>query len=298
MRAWIIIVIFLLIISASRGVVTPLAGGYKTSISGSSDHKVSEIPGTPNSYSPPAINDRNIRNYRDPSHIITSPFEIPSGSGRRNTPTVGISNTGNITTITSSQTFEMTSEVDGNGSINEYKAVQDAAGVNTKETSSSDEGNIVLSSRLAAYRDLSNNLGTGFVVSRNRVLFVGKSYLDQEGYCNNEDLIQNRVQSDSIYKDTIYFGSSSGATSSDTYSPNAYNSSESQTSYSLTTKFVGAFDFSAHLRSETNIEENYAGQMAINTSLSSLRTYNATSFTEDFLPCADGILSSESTTTS
>ena len=296
MRAWIIIVIFLLVISASRGVVTPPAGGYKTSISGSSGSQGSVTPGTPgtpNSYSPPAINDRNIRNYRDPSQYSTNPFDISSGSGRRNTPTVGISNTGNITTITSSQVFEMTSEVDGNGSFNEYKAVQDAAGVNAKETSSSDEGNIVLSSRLAAYRDLSNNLGTGFVVSRNRVLFVGKSYLDQEGYCNNEDLIQNRVQSGSIYKDTIYYGSSSGVTSSNTGSSNSYNSSESQTSYSLTTKFVGAFDLLAHLRSQANIEENYAGQMAINISLSNLRTYNATSFTEDFLPCSDGILSSD-----
>ena len=280
MRAWIIILVFLLIISASHG--TEITGGKSiTGVTGTkgigSYNNINNIRDN--------INDRVLRDYRDPSQYSTSPYKIPPRpTPKPPNPSDDINDTGSLTSTTSTVVFEMTSDVNGNGSFNEWKAARDIAGLKTKEKSSSLNGIGVLSSRMAIFRDLTG-LGAGFVVSRNSVFFEGRSYSDLESYSNNGNLIQNRFQSGNIYKDSTFFGSYSNISSSDEYNTSAQK--VMKTSYDLTTRFVGTSSFSAHLQNETEIAEDYAGLMAINISLSDARIYNRTATTESWLPCCN-----------
>ena len=267
-------------ISASRS--AEITDGQRKSITGVSG---TEGIGSYRNMHNNNINDRVLRDYRDPSQYSTPPYKIPTRPTTE-TPNTGdnTNDTGSLTSTTSTIVFEMTSDVNGNGSFNEWKAARDIAGLNTKEKSSSLNGNGVLSSRMAIFKDLSG-LGAGFVVSRNSVFFEGRSYSDLESYSNNGNLIQNRFQSGNIYKDSTFFGSYSSNSSSDEYNTSAWK--VMQTSYDLTTRFVGTSSFSAHLQNETDIVEDYAGLMAINISLSDASRYNRTTTAEAWLPCND-----------
>ena len=280
MRAWIIILIFFLIISASRS--AEITDGQRKSITGvSGTEGIGSYSNTKNNN----INDKGLRDYRDPSQYSTTPYKIPPRpTPKPPKPGDDTNDTGNLSSTTSTVVFEMTSEVNGNGSFNEWKAARDIAGLKTKEKSSSISGNGVLSSRMAIFRDLTG-LGAGFVVSRNSVFFEGRSYSDLESYSNNGNLIQNRLQSGNIYKDSTFFGSYSSNSSSDEYNTSARK--VMQTSYDLTTRFMGTSSFSAHLQNETEIVEDYAGQMAINISLSDARRYNQTATAEGWSPCCN-----------
>ena len=279
MRAWIIILISLLIISASQGAEIIMGGKSITGVTGT------EGIGSYTNIKNNNINDRVIRDYRDPSQYSTPPYKIPPRP-TPNPPNPGdyINGTGSLSSTTSTVVFEMTSDVSGNGSFNEWKAARDIAGLKTKEKSSSLNGIGVLSSRMAIFRDVTG-LGAGFVVSRNSVFFEGRSYSGLESYSNNGNLIRNRFKSKTIYKDSTFFGSYSNNSSSDEYDSSAWK--VVKTSYDLTTQFMGTSSFSAHFQNETEIEEDYSGLMAINISLSDVRRYNRTATAEAWLPCDD-----------
>jgi len=282
MRACIIILIFLLVISASQS--EEIAEGQRKSITGVSG---TEGIGSYSNIKDNNINDRILRDYRDPSQYSTPPYKIPPRpTPKPPKPSDDTNDTGSLTSTSTTNTvvFEMTSDVNGNGSFNEWKAGRNIGGMKTKEKSSSVNGSGVLSSRMAIFGDLTG-LGAGFIVSRNSIFFEGGSYSDHESYSNNGNLIQNRFQSGIIYKDSTFFGSYSSNSSSDEYDTSAWKGM--QTSYDLTTRFVGTSSFSAHLQNETQIEEDYAGLMAINISLSDARRYNRTTTAEAWLPCDD-----------
>jgi hypothetical protein len=212
MRACIIILIFLMVISASQS--AEITDGQRKSITGVTG---TEGIGSNNNIKNNNINDRVLRDYRDPSQYSTPPYKIPPRlTPKPPTPVDDINGTGSLSSTTSTVVFEMTSDVNGNGSFNEWKAARDISGLKTKEKSSSLNGIGILSSRMVIFRDLSG-LGAGFVVSRNSVFFEGKSYSDLESYSNNGNLIQNRFQSGKIYKDSTFFGSYSNNSSSDEY---------------------------------------------------------------------------------
>jgi hypothetical protein len=275
MRACIIILIFLLVISASQS--KEIAEGQSKRITG--------VSGTEGIGSYNNINDRVLRDYRDPSQYYTPPYKIPPRpTPKPPNPSDDINNTGSLSSTTSTVVFEMTSDVNGNGSFNEWKAARDISGLKAKEKSSSFNGDGVLSSRMAIFRDLTG-LGAGYVVSRNSVFFKGRSYSDLESYSNNANLIQNRFQSSTIYKDSTFFGSYSNNSSSDEYDTSGWR--VMKTSYDLTTQFEGTSSFSAHFQNETEIVEDYAGLMAINISLSDVRRYNRTATAESWLSCDD-----------
>jgi hypothetical protein len=281
MRAWIIILIFLMVISATQS--KEITSG-KSIMGVSGGEGIGSYRDIKNNY----INDRILRDYRDPSqYSIPTPNKRPTP--KTTDPGDDTNDTGSFSSTTDTVVFEMTSDVNGNGSFNEWKAVQDIAGLKTKVKSSSVNGSGVLSSRLAIFKDLTG-LGAGFVVSRNSVFFEGRSYRDLESYSNNGNLIQNRFQSGYIYKDSTFFGRYSSNLSSDEYNTSTWKFM--QTSYDLTTRFVGTSSFSAHFRNETEmneteIVEDYAGMMAINISLSDAMRYNRTAVAEYWLPCDD-----------
>ena len=260
MRASIVILIFLLVVSASQ--CADITGGFDATISGTSNSKGG---GTSNIFDLSSINDRNIRDYRDPGQYSTNPFKIP-GRSTSTPPNSGnqSSSSDTSTSITNTFAFEMTGSVSGNGSFNDRKAVQNVAGITTKQSSNSLQGSVLHSSRMAIFQDLTSS-GAGFVVSRDTVSFYGKSYLDRESYSNNGDLIQNRFSSSSIQKDSIYFGNYLNSVYTDILNTTARK--VMQTQYDLQAKFIGESSFSARTENKSEIVQDYSGQMYINTSL-------------------------------
>jgi len=277
MRASIVILIFLLVVSASQ--CADLTGGFDRTISGTSDSKGG---GNSNIFDLSSINDRNIRDYRDPDQYITNPFKKPDRSTPISSNSGNESSDSESTSTTNSFTFEMTGDVNGNGSFNDWKAVQNVAGITTKQSSSSLQGNVLHTSRMAIYKDLATN-GSGFVASRDTVSFEGKSYLDREAYSNNGDLIQNRFSSGIIQKDSIYFGNYLNSVYTDILNTTARK--VMQTQYDLKAQFIGVSSFSALDGNESEIVQDYTGKMVINTSLLNVKRYNLTSAAEGWLPC-------------
>jgi len=273
MRIRIAVLIFLMVISVTQ--CKEIIGGYPVT-PGSGE------AGKADSFSPPSINDRTIRDYRDPSQYSSSPFKITRPTSNSNSNNNGADS---VSTTTATMVFQMTGDVNGNGSFNEWKEVRDIAGLKAKQASNSANGSVLISNRMAVLKDLSG-VGGGFVVSRDTVFFKGRSFLDRESYSNNGDLVQNRFRSGLIFKESIYFGSNSNA-SSYVLGYSMQNLTERKTTYDLTTKFVGTSSFLARFQNETEIAEDYAGQMEINTSLSNIKRYNRTLFADLWLPCYD-----------
>lgn len=228
------------------------------------------------------INFDPILDYRNPGQYSSRPVEMPDW--------MDISDhTSKIKTIDNGSVenpgflFEMSGETQGVGTFSEWRTVKGGVDLNAKRTSSAGYGNISIEDDVLLLRETLESERYGLISQNKNIFFFGRSYREQDNYQNKEDFIQNRLVSGTISKESNYIGLyDDGIFDSDN---GAYNLSERFTRYSLDTRFVGSYSFRAISNNGTEIEDDYIGQIAINSKLESRRSMFNETNNEKWLSC-------------
>ena len=269
-----------------------VSGGSDISIY-NSDEQYSNTDANPPVYN---INYKTISDARDPIQYDapTREYNRPDQDDDNDDDEVASNETGLLSrNATHSLYFQMTSDINGIGSLNNLRLIDASGKSSLRLTSGVTKTGKIIHKDIVSLID--RNPGDYLNISRiglvDHIEFngqeVGASYLESVIYNNNGDIIHNRFNVKTILKDTQYDAQTyRNKTKNELdYLMDNVTSKWKSMKYKLDMGFTGKYDFEQNFQDTSIISESYNGGFVLHTNISSNVSCNLTGKVDHWLPC-------------
>lgn len=225
-----------------------------------------------------------IGGYRDPSQYASPPVKFPFHDNKNSVTNSTTNSDGEITSVLQGFYLITDGKVEGDGTHSSRLLVNDAVGLNVRESSSARFGNLSQSSQFTIVTQAESYNSSMSAVSKKELSFVGTGYEELVCYSNNNDFIQRSLSSGAVAEDTIFAASVRNITNYDEDG----SLSRLETGYREGSRFNGIYSFKVRLQgtNNTTVESSdyYAGLMQVKKLMLS-STNSSFRVGEDSLAC-------------